>query len=207
MALILGIETSTLNCSVALAQGGEVLSLRQENSDRYIHSETLHLFIQQVMQEAQLAVADVLEAVAVGKGPGSYTGLRIGVSAAKGLCYALNLPLISEDGLQILVKDFLGRQPIEKGDIIIPMLDARRMEVYYAPHQSDGKRLGDIKAKVIAENSFQDLEAPKVHLIGDRAEKCKEVLKDPRFVFHPLAFPSARALAGISSSEISKRAI
>ncbi|HCQ14713.1 MAG TPA: tRNA (adenosine(37)-N6)-threonylcarbamoyltransferase complex dimerization subunit type 1 TsaB, partial [Cryomorphaceae bacterium] len=103
MALILALETSTKNCSVALADGDQILAAKEESSDQYIHSEKLHLFIQEVLQWAGKKPAE-LSAAAVGMGPGSYTGLRIGVSAAKGLCYSLGIPLIAVNGLQLLAE-------------------------------------------------------------------------------------------------------
>lgn len=200
MALILNLETSTKNCSVALAENGQVLSLIEESSDQYIHSEKLHNFIEKALKQAG-KTADQLEAVAVGKGPGSYTGLRIGVSAAKGFCFALDVPLISEDGLQILVSDFVKNQKVARGEFIISMLDARRMEVYCSVFDHMGKRLSDIEARIIDENSFADLEAPRIHLMGDGAAKCREILSAKRFVVHSLEFPSASALAPIAAQK------
>lgn len=193
MALILNLETSTKNCSVAVGNEEGILSFREESSEQYIHSEKLHVFIQEAMQEAGCDFAD-LQAVAVGKGPGSYTGLRIGISSAKGFCYGLNLPLISVDGLQTLVSEFLDEHSLEENEVLIPMLDARRMEVYCATHNHRGERQSEIEALVIDENSFSDLKVEKIHLIGDGAEKCKEVLIDPRFVLHDLKYPSAQSL-------------
>lgn len=123
MAVILNLETATTNCSVSVARDGQLLAIREENSKNYSHSEQLHLFIESVLQEAELNRHD-LEAVAVSKGPGSYTGLRIGVAAAKGLCFALDLPLISTPTLESLARQL----HITEG-YLIPMLDARRMEV------------------------------------------------------------------------------
>ena len=123
MALILCLETSTTQCSVGLAKDGQLIALKEENSEQYMHSEWLHVFIEKLLEEAGVVVSD-LDAVAVGKGPGSYTGLRIGVSAAKGLCFAQNLKLIALPTL-----DVLARQ-IEAQGVLVPLLDARRMEVY-----------------------------------------------------------------------------
>lgn len=190
MALLLAIETSTHNCSVALADDDKILALAEESSGQYIHSEKLHLFIQQLFEKTGLAPSD-LTAVAVGKGPGSYTGLRIGVSAAKGFCYALQVPLVSLDGLQVLTDGFLKDRNLPEGEVVIPMLDARRMEVYCAIHDHRGKRKNEVEALIIEENSFGDIQVPRIHLIGDGAEKCREVLTGPRFIFHALKYPSA----------------
>ena len=128
MGIILNLETSSTNCSVCLAKDGVILAMKELNSENYSHAEKLHVFIEEVMMEATLKMAD-LEAIAVSKGPGSYTGLRIGVSAAKGLCYALGVPLISISTLKSMASQLKG---INKDDVIIPVLDARRMEVYSA---------------------------------------------------------------------------
>ncbi len=205
MALILALETSTKSCSVTLAKGSEVLSVREATSDQYIHSEKLHVFIDEVMKEANCSFKD-LQAVAVGKGPGSYTGLRIGVSAAKGLCFAIKIPLIAEDGLRLLVHQFLSEKEIQPDEIIIPMLDARRMEVYCSVHNSTGKRLSEIEAKVIDENSFAELKSKRIHLLGDGAAKCKELLKEPRFKYHSLEFPSSTTLALLAQAKFENKA-
>jgi len=200
MALILSIETSTKNCSVALAENGKVLSLKEETSDQYIHSEKLHVFIKECMAKAGRELKE-LSAVAVGKGPGSYTGLRIGVSAAKGLCYALGLPLISENGLAILTNDFLAKNTLGENEIIMPMIDARRMEVYTAAFDGRGKALNSIEAMVIEEGTNLYPDFSKIHLLGDGSEKCKAVLASDRYVFHNIEFPSAAALAAIAQAK------
>lgn len=206
MALILNLETSTKNCSVAIGDENAILALKELSNDQYIHSEKLHIFIQEALSEAGISLKDI-EAVAVGKGPGSYTGLRIGVSAAKGFCYALSIPLISEDGLQILVSDFLAENEVGENDLIIPMLDARRMEVYCSTHNVQGARLSEIEALVIDENSFSGIEAPRIHLIGDGSEKCREVLNSDRFVFHLLQYPSAKALNALAQQKLATNQI
>ena len=126
MSYILNIETATKNCSVALAKNGETILCKEIAEEGYSHAERLHVFIDEVCKVSGISFQD-LSAIAVSQGPGSYTGLRIGVSAAKGLCYALNIPLISVDTLQVLA----SKVTIAEG-LIIPMLDARRMEVYSA---------------------------------------------------------------------------
>ena len=124
MAYILNIETSTTNCSVALSKNGKVIGLKEDNSLEYSHAERLHIHIDEVLKTAQIS-KNQLNAIAISKGPGSYTGLRIGVSAAKGLCFALNIPLISVPTLEALAHQIEN----PKGTIVA-MLDARRMEVY-----------------------------------------------------------------------------
>lgn len=200
MALILNFETSTKNCSVALADGGKVLSIIEESSDQYIHSEKLHVFIEKCMWNAGRKLSE-LDAVAVGKGPGSYTGLRIGVSAAKGLCYALSIPLISENGLTIMAHDFLQNNSLGESAEVIPMIDARRMEVYKAHFDVKGSQLSEISAAVIETTDALQTEALEVHLIGDGAAKCKEILSTEKYSYHDLEFPSARALAIIAEEK------
>ena len=132
MALILNLETATTNCSVSLARDGQLIALKEHNSPNYSHSEQLHVFIDEVVKQASLRLSD-LDAIAISKGPGSYTGLRIGVSAAKGLCYALEIPLISIATLESMA----SQADPQAVDFIIPLLDARRMEVYSAVFDKD----------------------------------------------------------------------
>ena len=194
MALILALETSTKNCSVALADGDQILAVKEESSDQYIHSEKLHLFIQEVLQWAGKKPAE-LSAAAVGMGPGSYTGLRIGVSAAKGLCYSLGIPLIAVNGLQLLAEEFIQLHHPESEELILPMLDARRMEVYTAVFDHHAQMQGKIEAVVLDDDSFADLASPQIHLIGDGANKAKVVLTSERFVLHNMPYPSSKTLA------------
>ncbi len=202
MATILHIETATKNCSVSVADKGELLAIQELNDGNYSHAEKLHPFIQQVMQEAKLSFNDI-DAVAVSKGPGSYTGLRIGVSAAKGLCFAFDKPLISIETLQSLAY----KLSIEEG-VIIPMLDARRMEVYAVVYNSKHKQVRDIKAEVIDENSFQEyLSKGKVYFLGDGAEKCKEVITHENAVFIDGEFPSAKEMVKLSFDKYKKNDI
>ncbi|MDG1476746.1 MAG: tRNA (adenosine(37)-N6)-threonylcarbamoyltransferase complex dimerization subunit type 1 TsaB [Vicingaceae bacterium] len=170
MSLILGIETSTKICSVAVSDGEKLLAIEEEGG-AYSHSEKLTLFIQKVLDKANVQLKD-LDVIAVSKGPGSYTGLRIGVSVAKGLCYALDKPIIAVDTLQAM-----ARNSSLSGDLFCPMIDARRMEVYTALYDVDNKAVTPISAKIIDENSFyEELANQKITFFGDGAEKCKEVL-------------------------------
>ncbi len=192
MALILNIETASTNCSVALAKEGVILAIKEEDTPNYSHSEQLHVFIQAVLTEAKYDLED-LDAIAVSKGPGSYTGLRIGVSAAKGLCFSLDLPLISIPTLESMA------QQVNGGDFIIPLLDARRMEVYAAVFDKDRHRVRETRAEIVDEHSFEEfLQKGKVVLLGSGAEKCKEVLSGPNVIFNTEAVPSAREMASLS---------
>jgi len=193
MALVLNIETATTNCSVSLSKDGEILVLKEDNSTSYSHAETLHVFIDEVFRLAKLKPTDV-DAVAVSKGPGSYTGLRIGVSSAKGLCFALNKPLLAIDTLASL-----ARQVNIKEGYIIPMLDARRMEVYSAIFNSGYVKEREIQAEVLDENSYGSLLTKnKVYFIGNGVEKTKKLIQHPNAVFIEGKLPSANEMALLS---------
>lgn len=196
MALILNIETATKNCSVALAKDGKTLAIREIATQNFSHAEKLHVFIEELFSEAHLKLQD-LNAIAVSQGPGSYTGLRIGVSAAKGLCYALSIPLIAVDTLELLARKINPKISGENG-IIVPMIDARRMEVFCAFFDSDFNKIRETKAEIIDETSYQDI-SETMHLIGDGAMKFKEILTDSKFHYYPeIEFPSAAEMAKVS---------
>lgn len=194
LALLLCIETATTNCSVALARDGEVVALKEDYNKQYSHAERLHLFIKEILEENRFSPED-LDGIAVSKGPGSYTGLRIGVSAAKGLCFSLDLPLVSIPTLTSLAHQV----PKQEGVYVFPLLDARRMEVYTAGFDSDKQEISETQAKILDENSFDDyLEKGVVCFIGDGVEKFREVCthKNARFIVDKL--PSAREMAGLA---------
>ncbi|MDT0605647.1 tRNA (adenosine(37)-N6)-threonylcarbamoyltransferase complex dimerization subunit type 1 TsaB [Croceitalea rosinachiae] len=192
--IILNIETATTNCSVSVGINGEVVALIEENTPNHSHSEQLHVFIEQVLEKASLSFSD-LDAIAVSKGPGSYTGLRIGVSAAKGLCFSLDLPLISIATLESMANQVL----VSKNSVIIPVLDARRMEVYSCVFNSQFREIRATKAEVITEHSFEEyLDYEQIHLLGSGAEKCKDLLRNSKFVFHGQLIPSAKEMAFLS---------
>ncbi|MGW9685299.1 tRNA (adenosine(37)-N6)-threonylcarbamoyltransferase complex dimerization subunit type 1 TsaB [Flagellimonas sp. 2504JD1-5] len=194
MARILNLETATTNCSVSISEGKDIVCLKENNAVNYSHSEQLHVFIKEALEEASLSFSD-LDAIAVSKGPGSYTGLRIGVSAAKGLCFSLDLPLISVPTLQSMASQVKALDE----EVIIPLLDARRMEVYSSVFNVDMKEIRETKAEIIDENSFGEfLTHSKVHLVGSGAEKCKEVLNHSNIHFDASVVPSAKEMATIS---------
>ncbi len=193
-AIILNIETTTKNCSVSLASNGQVIAIKEINDGAYSHGENLHVFIEDVLKDAVKTFADI-RAIAVSKGPGSYTGLRIGVSAAKGLCFGLNIPLIAIDTLGSLAASI----QIDEKAVTIPLLDARRMEVYSAVYDSNNKRLREIRAEVIDGHSFNEyLTMGKVYFLGDGAQKCKEIITHENAVFLDGYFPSAQQMAQLS---------
>lgn len=200
MATILCLETATTNCSVAIAVDGKVVVLQEDNptgeTDKsFSHAERLHIFIEKVLEDAQIDKKQ-LDAIAVSKGPGSYTGLRIGVSAAKGLCFALDIPLISVATLRSL-----SLQVKEAAAFVIPMLDARRMEVYSAVF-SEEKEIRETQAEILTETSFSEyLEKGKTVFIGDGAEKFKAICHHPNALFIINKLPSANEMALIAEDK------
>jgi tRNA threonylcarbamoyladenosine biosynthesis protein TsaB len=192
LTYILNTETSTKNCSVTIAKNGETVICNEIAEEGYSHAERLHVFIEESLKEAGIVYKD-LSAIAVSKGPGSYTGLRIGVSAAKGLCYALGIPLIAVDTLQILA----AQAPISDG-LIIPMIDARRMEVYSAIFTPELESKRETQAEIITDNSFEELEG-LVYFVGDCAEKAQTVLIKENFIFlEEIKYPSANQMSALS---------
>jgi len=197
MAYILSLETSTTNCSVSVSKKGQLMSIKELNNASYSHAESLHVFISEVLNQANIESSD-LEAIAVSKGPGSYTGLRIGVSAAKGLCYALDIPLISISTLKSLALQLR----IEDG-FIVPMLDARRMEVYSAIFDPDFNLIRKIEAQIIDENSFlKELEETQLNFIGSGVEKCKNVISHNNAKFIDNKFPSSKQMAELAYGKL-----
>lgn len=196
MALILSLETATKVCSVALHENGELLAIKEVNAD-YSHSENLTLFIQNVMGQANRQLGQ-LSAVAISKGPGSYTGLRIGVSSAKGLCYALDIPLIAIETLKSMSSS--AKQSLSKGNVVyLPMIDARRMEVFCAAYDTSMNLVMETAAEIVDENSFANLNDQQICYFGDGAEKCqKQLSAKHNFLFLPNIFPSANALGRLA---------
>lgn len=187
---ILHIETSSKNCSVAISDGEELLCLCEEVSENYKQSESLHTFVEWALEGAEIALKD-LDAISLGKGPGSYTGLRIGASSAKGFCFGLNIPLIAINSLETMVYPFLNKNY----DYIIPLIDARRMEAYTATFDGSSREmLTETEAKILDENSFEELAHKKIIFVGDGAKKAMEILHLPNAEFHSNVFPSAQFL-------------
>lgn len=187
---ILHIETSSKNCSVAISQGADLLCLCEEVSENYKQSESLHTFVEWALEGAGMSLQD-LDAICLGKGPGSYTGLRIGASSAKGFCFGLQIPLIAVNSLESMTTPFL-RQDY---DLIIPLIDARRMEVYCAIFDGKtGEMLTDTEAKILDETSFQELQGKKVVFVGDGATKAREILQLSAAEFDGTIYPSAKYL-------------
>lgn len=185
MSRLIFIETSTSLCSTALAENGRIVCIRRSSEPR-AHASLTAVFVKEMLDEAGWTIRD-LDAVCVSKGPGSYTGLRVGVSTAKGLCFGGQLPLIAVDTLEILAHQAIEAGLPEGCKAILPMVDARRMEVYTAVFSPSGERLTDISPVVLDENSFADLFASgPVVVIGDAADKFANLLglgvSAPQFV-------------------------
>ncbi len=210
MSLILCIETGTDICSVGIAKDGELISLRESDRGRD-HAGKLGVFADELLRETGISPED-LDAVAVGKGPGSYTGLRIGVSFAKGLCYGLQIPLLAVGSLDALAE--VAREDYEAGILDIdeqdwaaarlcPMVDARRMEVYARIFDSEGKPLSDVSAEIIDEDSFSQWREPgrKLVIFGNGASKCTNMLPDALLID---VAPSARGLTRLAQQAFDK---
>jgi tRNA threonylcarbamoyladenosine biosynthesis protein TsaB len=211
MALILSIETGTDICSVALANDGELMALRESDEGRD-HAKKVALFVDELLRETGVQPSD-LDAIAVGKGPGSYTGLRIGVSFAKGMCYALNIPLIGVGSLDALTE--VAREDFEAGILdveddewgsatLCPMVDARRMEVYAQLFSNEGSALSDVVAEVVTEESFADVrKRGKLVIFGNGAAKCLDTLTDALYV---TVSPSARGIVRLAEEAFKRGA-
>jgi len=194
MSVILQIETATTSCSVALAVDGKVVVFKQIN-ERNIHAEVITLFIDELVASANLTYTN-LDAIAVSSGPGSYTGLRIGVSTAKGLCFALDKPLISIETLEAMAYGIIHSDDvtIDQDTLLCPMIDARRMEVYCALFDARGQKVRATSADIIDEHSFaEELNNHQIIFFGDGADKCETTLG---------ANPHAHFLPGFVNSAI-----
>ncbi|WP_405292561.1 tRNA (adenosine(37)-N6)-threonylcarbamoyltransferase complex dimerization subunit type 1 TsaB [Algibacter sp. Ld11] len=190
---ILNIETATTNCSVSIAKDGETIVLKEDNDKSYSHAERLHVYIDEALKEAGIDSVD-LSAIAISKGPGSYTGLRIGVSTAKGLCFALGKPLISVPTLEALAY----KVQLENG-VIVSMLDARRMEVYSAIYDSNYNEIRTTEAQILDENAFaENLQNGKVYFIGNGVDKTKALITNLNAIFIEDKLPSANEMSALA---------
>lgn len=203
MAYIIQLETTTKQCSVALSYKGNCISKKVLLAEHFSHDEKLHVFIREVLQEANVGFSE-LDAVAISKGPGSYTGLRIGVAAAKGLCFALDLPLIGIHTLELMVQPFIGKAEYV---FFIPMLDARRMEVYTAVFDNSKTWIQETNALVLEAQSFYDLIGDSPCLVfGNGASKFKTL--QPKINAHfteTVSYPSAEDMSRLAWLEFQKK--
>jgi tRNA threonylcarbamoyladenosine biosynthesis protein TsaB len=206
MAFILNIETATALCSVALSVDGNVIALR-ETLEEKSHASMLTVFVEELLKEKNLSISD-LDAVAVGKGPGSYTGLRIGVSAAKGLCYGANIGLIAVNTLTVLFQSALLslKDNFKKDALFCPMIDARRMEVFTCLYNSAAIEMEPVSAKIIDGDSFRIwLDQNEIYFFGSGMEKCRTVLNHQNAHFIDDIYPHAKALARLAEIKHAKK--
>jgi len=208
MNRILLIESGTNVCSVAIAAKSELIGIK-ESIDEKGHAAQLTVFIDQLIKETGISIAQ-LDAVAISKGPGSYTGLRIGVSAAKGICYAAEIPLISIGSLDSMASGAIIKYQsiIEDNDIdlLCPMIDARRMEVYTALYNTNLQRTNEIQALVVDENTFIEwFENKKILFFGNGSSKCKEILKHHNALFIDDFLPSAQFMIPLAQDALNHK--
>ena len=204
MARILNIETSTDYCSVSISNDSKCTNLRimkPDNARKVAHSEMLAVFVKEVLDEAKLRVSD-LDAVALSGGPGSYTGLRIGASTSKGLCFGGDIPLISLNTLLVIAAMAKAKYNGDY-DLIVPMIDARRMEVYTMLTDAKLEKLSEVEAKIITEESFAEYKGKKLLFCGNGAPKCKDVLACDGFAFLDDIYPSAEFMGELSEAAFS----
>ena len=200
MALILHIETSAKNCSVALSQGGQLLFNKIDTAGSS-HSVQLGLFVDEALSIAERE-GQKLDAVAVSSGPGSYTGLRIGVSMAKGVCYALDIPLIAVPTLDLLADEVKRTKQLTANALICPLVDARRMEVYTALYDKDCTMLHPVSAVIVDETTFaQDLENHAIWFVGDGAEKCRSIIQSQNANFDGQIVPLAASMLPLAEKK------
>ena len=197
MALLLAIETTTKNCSVALFENSTLIQLKERNSDEYSHAEQLTLFIEEVVKKEKITLKEI-DGIALSKGPGSYTGLRIGTSTAKGLCYSLDIPLISVSALKTMAFGMSKKQDYK---FYCPMIDARRMEVFSSIYDQSNNEVRKIRADIVDSHTYTKFLKDKVLFFGDGAFKCKAIISNPNAIFINGVFPSAKDLGILGSQK------
>lgn len=204
MSCILNIETSTETCSVAVAQDGGII-FEKINNEPNSHTKYLAKFVEEALSFAE-SHAIPLDAVAVSSGPGSYTGLRIGVSTAKGICYGKNVPLIAIPTLKLLcVKPLLSDDIEDENALLCPMIDARRMEAYTAIYDRALREVREVKAEVIDATTYNEwLDKGLVYFFGNGAEKCKEIINHPNARFIDNVIPTAKSMLPLAELAIAK---
>jgi tRNA threonylcarbamoyladenosine biosynthesis protein TsaB len=204
MACLLLVETSTKACSLVLAVDGKPVFDRI-SLDEASHASRLGVFASEAVKQAR-ANRFSIEAVAVSAGPGSYTGLRIGISEAKGLCYGFGIPLISIPTLKIMASQAVHRSPFTVHPLYCPMIDARRMEVFSALYDSNLNEIRPVQAEIITENSYKEyLEKGQVVFFGTGADKCRTVIQSPHAVFEENIYPQAKAMIPLAEEAFEKK--
>jgi tRNA threonylcarbamoyladenosine biosynthesis protein TsaB len=202
MALILNIETATSVCSVALSRDGKVIAC-EESHEANVHAEKLTVFIQDILKKNSVPFKE-LDAIAVGTGPGSYTGLRIGTSVAKGLCYALEKPMIAIPTLKAMATE---AAMLTSAELFCPMIDARRLEVYTGLYDKAGKEVMPVQAMILDENSFSEqLNKHTIAFMGDGMPKLKTLLSGKKNVLWlDDIYASAKNMAGLSEAAFNNK--
>ncbi len=204
MSIILNIETSSKNCSVSISESGKIIGLEEQYFEKYSHSKFLHVYIDKLFKKTKLSPKD-LSAVAISEGPGSYTGLRIGVSAAKGICYPLDIPLIALDTMHIL-----SRKIECCNGYIISATDARRNEIYFAIFQSNNCKIPQLIAKtdtmILSPDSFSNyFKSSTVNFVGNCNKKIMNFLNHKNIIFSDFTLPSANEMGILSHSKYTKK--
>jgi tRNA threonylcarbamoyladenosine biosynthesis protein TsaB len=197
MALLLAIETTTKNCSVALFENSNLLILKEQYSDEYLHAERLTLFIEEVIENTNISLKEI-DGIVLSKGPGSYTGLRIGTSTAKGLCYSLDIPLVSVSTLKAMAFGMLKKEDYK---FYCPMIDARRMEVFSSIYDQSNNEIRKIRADIVDSHTYTKFLKDKVLFFGDGAFKCKAIISNPNAIFINGVFPSAKDMGILGSQK------
>ena len=199
MTLILNIETSTTNCSVSISNDEEIIALEEKDFENYSHSEVLHIYINDLFRKSGIAINDI-SAVSISEGPGSYTGLRIGSATAKGICFALKIPLIALDTMDILAKKIKS-----KTGYIIPSLDAGRNEIYYSVFDYTLQKIEPTNFKELNAKSFEKyLDSESVYFIGNANNKLKIFFSSRNAVFSKKELPSSLEMASLSFKKYSR---
>ena len=207
MPLLLSFDTATPHLSVVVSEGAQALAWREDASPKLSHAERLNLFIKDVMEDAGLSL-EAIDAVAVGIGPGSYTGLRIGLSAAKGLCFALDKPLIGMGTLEVLLAELTAkRMDLGPDDVLMPMVDARRMEVYTRRFDREGKPMDETAPLILDETWCGERETDRpTFVFGDGADKATELWERfPRIIHVPGIRPAVKGLARCAVERYAKK--
>jgi tRNA threonylcarbamoyladenosine biosynthesis protein TsaB len=187
MPFLLAIESATKNCSVAIFENEKLLHFKEINSDEYLHAEKLTLFIEEVLTKVSFTLKKI-DGIILSKGPGSYTGLRIGTSIAKGLCYSLEIPLISISSLKSMALAISNKKDYK---FYCPMIDARRMEVFASIYDESNNEVREIRADVVDEFTYSEYLEDKVLFLGNGALKCRSIIKSNNASFIEI-FPSAK---------------
>ena len=197
MSLILNIETSTKTCSISIGENGNLFGFKEIQSDQFVHGEQLHQMIKDLVTEKKISLDDI-SAIAVASGPGSFTGLRIGVASAKGLAYALKIPLISVITTDLMIECYHPKKNIQNA-IIFPMIDARRNEVYTAGYNIQKQMVSDVNAQIIDEEFLTSLNNyDQIYFVGEGAFKLKGKIKQSNIVIDSFHLNSASSMIKLS---------